>query len=78
MGPPALPALLKELPEVHYLIIGEGPYRSSLSSLVAGLRLDSYVHFLGTKLDVHPYLCAADIMLVLSREKPVLLLCWRR
>ncbi len=63
----AMPELLKKIPDLNYLIVGDGPYRSNLSVLVAGLGLESQVHFLGTKLDVHPYLCAADIMMVLSQ-----------
>ncbi|MFZ5919801.1 MAG: glycosyltransferase family 4 protein [Chloroflexota bacterium] len=63
----AMPELLKENPDLHYLIVGDGSYRSSLSALVATLALESRVHFLGAKLDVHPYLCTADIMMVLSR-----------
>jgi glycosyltransferase involved in cell wall biosynthesis len=35
--------------------------------MLADLQLESCVHLLGIKLDVHPYLCAADIMMVLAR-----------
>lgn len=63
----ALPELLKTIPDIHYLIIGDGPYRSHLAALVADLALEARVYLLGAKLDVHPYLCAADIMMVLSR-----------
>jgi glycosyltransferase involved in cell wall biosynthesis len=62
----AMPELLDERPDLHYIIIGDGKYRSTLSSKVKDLTLESRIHFLGTKLDVHPYLCAADIMMVLS------------
>jgi len=62
-----LPELLKRIPEIHYLIVGDGQYRSDLDALVAGLGLKSQVHFLGSKLDVHPFLCAADIMMILSQ-----------
>jgi glycosyltransferase involved in cell wall biosynthesis len=63
----AMPGLLKKFPDLQYLIVGDGAYRGSLSALVADLSLESKVHFLGAKLDVRPYLCAADIMMVLSQ-----------
>ncbi len=63
----AMPELLKKIPDLHYLIVGDGQYRSNLAALVADLDLESRVHLLGAKLDVHPYLCAADIMMVLSQ-----------
>jgi len=63
----AMPELLKTIPDLHYLIIGDGQYRRNLAALITDLALESRVHLLGTKLDVHPYLCAADIMMVLSR-----------
>jgi glycosyltransferase involved in cell wall biosynthesis len=63
----AMPELLKKTPDLHYLILGDGQYLGNLAALVADLALETRVHFLGAKLDVHPYLCAADIMMVLSR-----------
>lgn len=63
----AMPELLKEIPDLHYIVIGDGQYRSSLTLMVADLALESRVHFLGVKLGVHPYLCATDIMIVLSQ-----------
>ena len=35
--------------------------------MAESLGVKDNVRFLGPKLDVHPYLCAADVMLVLSR-----------
>lgn len=63
----AMPLLLKKIPELQYLIVGDGQYRSNLAALVADLALESRVHLLGAKLDVYPYLCVADIMMVLSQ-----------
>jgi glycosyltransferase involved in cell wall biosynthesis len=63
----AMPEALKEIPDIHYIVIGDGQYRDTLVSMLADLQLESCVHLLGIKLDVHPYLCAADIMMVLAR-----------
>jgi len=66
-GIKAMPVLLQEYPDLQYVVIGEGGYRSQLEGLAAKLGLKKSVHFLGAQLDVQPYLCAADMMLVLAK-----------
>lgn len=66
-GMKAMPMLLREYPDLQYVVIGEGGYRSQLEGLAAELGLKKNMHFLGTQLDVQPYLCAADLMLVLAK-----------
>lgn len=63
----AMPVILENIPDIHYIIVGEGPYRNTLISIVANLHLEARVHFVGVQLEVLPYLCAADIVMILSR-----------
>ncbi|MCK4414292.1 MAG: glycosyltransferase family 4 protein [Candidatus Eisenbacteria sp.] len=43
----ALPAILREVPEAEYWIVGEGDYRPALEALVARMGLENHVRFLG-------------------------------
>lgn len=43
----ALPAVLRQFPDVHYLIIGDGPEKERLQSLATDLNVAHAVHFLG-------------------------------
>lgn len=43
----ALPALIKKIPEIHFIIIGKGPYEEELKRFVVILQLEKYVKFLG-------------------------------
>ena len=43
----ALPQIIKEVPKVIYLIVGEGPERKRLEKLVNQSSLRDYVHFVG-------------------------------
>lgn len=43
----ALPVVCKEIPEITFTIIGEGPYEKELKELVSSLGLDQRVRFLG-------------------------------
>lgn len=45
----ALPEILKELPNVEFLILGNGSYKKELKDLVHQLEIDEHVHFLGHK-----------------------------
>jgi glycosyltransferase involved in cell wall biosynthesis len=62
----ALPALLKSYPDIIYLVIGEGPYNNELKAQVFRLGLMGQVQFLGTQLDVRPFLCCSDLIVVLA------------
>ncbi len=62
----AMPEILQAIPDIHFLIVGDGPYYRNLAALVKELALEERVHFLGVKLDIQPFLCAADIMMALS------------
>lgn len=47
-----LPPLLKKHPDVHYLIVGEGPASDSVKKLAEQLGVDGHVHLLGRLSDV--------------------------
>lgn len=51
----------REMPQVHFLIVGDGPLRPELETLVAGLGLTSHVHFTGYRRDVPEIMFALDV-----------------
>ncbi len=44
----ALPEVIKKIPNIVYIIVGEGPYKSNLESIIMKQGLQEYVHFAGT------------------------------
>jgi glycosyltransferase involved in cell wall biosynthesis len=72
----ALPKILASKPDVHYLILGDGPYRLALEEEVRNLGLQKKVSFLGFQKNVVPYLTVSDVALLLSygEASPVSLL----
>jgi glycosyltransferase involved in cell wall biosynthesis len=62
----ALPGIRRELPNVQYVVLGEGEYRGTLEQLVRELDLTDCVRFLGAQSDVTPFYQAADLSLILS------------
>lgn len=66
----ALPAILARHPDVHYLIVGTGPYQEELQQIVAELGLAASVTFAGRVLDgelaAHYRLC--DLFVMANRE----------
>jgi glycosyltransferase involved in cell wall biosynthesis len=57
----AFHTLLQTQPTARLLLAGDGPERRALASTVAGLRLGSFVRFLGTVQSPWPLLAGADI-----------------
>jgi glycosyltransferase involved in cell wall biosynthesis len=53
-------------PRFRLLIIGDGPERQHIGELCAAQNIDQYVHFVGQKENVIPYLRALDIFLLTS------------
>jgi glycosyltransferase involved in cell wall biosynthesis len=72
----AMPKVLERKADVHYWILGDGPYRTALEEQVHNLGLQSKVSFLGFQINVAPYLAASDAALLLSYREasPVSLL----
>ncbi len=68
----AMPKLLRRHADLHYLIVGDGPYRERLQQMVAELGLASHVTFTGPigdeELRAHYALC--DLFVLPNREMP--------
>lgn len=58
----------ESIPEVLYLIVGDGINRKVLEELVFSLRLQDHVIFTGSVPDIIPYLDLCDIFVMPSRE----------
>lgn len=67
----ALPALLLKHPDSHLLLIGEGPYREHLESLVSKLNLQESVNFIGRiqYSQLPKYFCVGDVFAMPSRSR---------
>ncbi len=50
-----------EMPQVHFLIVGDGPLRADLERLVSEQGLDSHVHFVGYRQDIPEIMFALDV-----------------
>jgi glycosyltransferase involved in cell wall biosynthesis len=53
--------VLPAIPDAQFLIVGDGPERDRLIELSRELRIDSNVHFLGTRRDLGDILAATDV-----------------
>ncbi len=51
----------REMPYVHFLVVGDGPLRSELEALTAELDLAACVHFAGYRQDVPEIMFALDL-----------------
>ena len=60
----ALPAILEQCPDVHYLIVGDGVHRAVLSDLVADLAIENHVTFSGHRTDIPDLLACCDIFVL--------------
>ena len=67
----AMPAIIKEVPQAHILMIGEGPYRSYLENRVKSLGIQERVTFIGRiqYADLPRYICAGDVFVMPSRSR---------
>ena len=61
--------LAAEFPDVRFQIVGNGPRREALESLVRARSLDRTVEFLGHREDVPQLLAAADVFVLPSRSE---------
>jgi glycosyltransferase involved in cell wall biosynthesis len=57
----AASAVLKEIPDAHVVIVGEGELRDSLESLAEQLGVGHAVHLLGARHDIEELLAATDL-----------------
>ena len=67
----AMPAIIKEVPQAHILMIGEGPYRSYLENRVKSLGIQERVTFIGRiqYADLPRYISAGDVFVMPSRSR---------
>lgn len=67
----SLPAIKSEIPDVHLLLIGEGPYRKELEKLVTKHHVESSVTFIGRLpyADLPRYICVGEIFAMPSRSR---------
>ena len=55
-----------EFPNVHFVIVGDGPLKSSLLEKRANLKMEGKIHFAGLQTDIRPYLAAFDLYMMSS------------
>ena len=61
--------VVAEIPEAHFVIIGEGPQRSRLEQLTADLDLTESVKFLGSRSDIPAILSMLDLVVLSSHNE---------
>jgi len=68
----SLPAILRAVPGVRYLVVGPGPDRPRLEALTARLGLQAQVSFLGSLAlsEIVELYNVADLFVMLSRDEP--------
>lgn len=59
-------AILKQIPEAHFIIVGDGPLKAELLHKRNTLDIADRVHMPGLKIDVKPYFSAMDIYMMSS------------
>jgi glycosyltransferase involved in cell wall biosynthesis len=57
----AIPEILNKIPDLYYVIAGDGEYREALQQKLKYLRLDDRVKFLGYRSDIPQILAASDL-----------------
>ena len=65
----AAAAVRDKLPESRFILVGDGPQRSSLEHLAAALQLTDRVHFLGNRSDVPQVLSGIDLLALTSHNE---------
>ena len=60
----ALPAILEQCPDVHYLIVGDGEHGAALTDLVTALAIKNHVTFAGHRTDIPDLLACCDIFVL--------------
>ncbi|RFU69551.1 glycosyltransferase [Peribacillus saganii] len=56
-------------PDVHLLLVGDGPIRSEIEQMVSNLGLNKQVHFLGFRKDVNEIYSNSDVALLASQSE---------
>jgi glycosyltransferase involved in cell wall biosynthesis len=58
--------LVRDLPDLHWVMVGEGPLRGALKKQIAQLELENRVHLVGQLTDPHAALAGADVFVLSS------------
>lgn len=66
----SLPTVIKQVPNLHYLIVGDGPERTSLQILCEELGISPRVHFVGDvpHAEIGDYYRAADVFCMINQQ----------
>ncbi len=67
----ALPEVIKHVPDIRYVIAGEGPEESNLKRLVAEFNLEDHVFFLGMVSPIAPLLKISALAILPSLMEPL-------
>ena len=59
----------QQLPEAHFMIIGDGPERSQLETLGTELQLSENLHFLGSRADIPEILATLNLFSLTSHNE---------
>ncbi len=62
----ALPPILERNPDLHVLLVGEGPLRSTLSANIGRLQEEARFHLVGNRRDISDLLAASDLFVLPS------------
>jgi phosphatidyl-myo-inositol dimannoside synthase len=67
----SMPKILKQVPDAHLLLVGQGPYREHLEKLVRKHSIEKNVSFIGRiqYKDLPGYICVGDIFAMPSRSR---------
>lgn len=65
----ALSKLLKKIPHVYLLLVGDGPLRLELQKKTVALQIANHVLFMGERGDVAAILCKSNIFVLSSRNE---------
>lgn len=60
---------LKEVPDAHFVIAGDGPRRADLESIASDKAIDERVHFLGSVSDIPGVLSMLDVFALTSHNE---------
>ncbi|MBL1209493.1 MAG: glycosyltransferase [Geminocystis sp. GBBB08] len=63
----SLPKVIKQHPQLHLSILGKGPQRPELESLIIKYKLENHVSLLGFCPNPYPYILACDFLVSTSR-----------
>jgi glycosyltransferase involved in cell wall biosynthesis len=72
----AMPTILEVVPNLYYLVVGDGEYRETLENLTLSLDLDKHVLFTGHRSDIPEILTISDIFVLptLTEALPTVLM----